>query len=100
MGSVVQWQISHVLRTARPMEMKHSEWEMRFLEREPVYQCVDCSSDAWQERVPFWVTDANWGGTPSALARRLEKITNQALAFTVTHSQYHTSKARNNQYFW
>lgn len=36
---------------------------------------------------------------PGALASHLEKITNQELAFTVTHSQYHASKARNNGIF-
>lgn len=81
------------------MTIKHSDWKMCFMEREPIYRCVECSSDEWQECVPSWVTGARCGGTPGALASHLEKIANQGMAFTVTHSQFHMSKSRKNQYF-
>lgn len=81
------------------MTIKYSGWKMYFMGREPIYQCMECSSDEWQECVPSWVTGARCGGNPGALASHLEKITNQEMAFTLTHSQYHVSKSRNNEYF-
>lgn len=81
------------------MTIKNSDWKRYFMEREYIYQCVECSSYEWQESVPSWVTDTSCTETPGALASHLEKITNQELAFTVTHSQYRLSKAKNNRYF-
>ena len=45
----------------------------------------------------WWVTDTSRGGAPAALASRLERISNQELAWT--RSQNHMSKERKNHCF-